>query len=107
MAILRSFIFRPESNLPRPDSLPGVPRPDDVFSRDDVILKECRPAHNMGRHLRDCSIPYTKQRALKTGHPPGKRARFGIARLAESHARAKTYGPRSETLSVSRIHGND
>src|ERR1700730_620059 len=39
MAILRSFIFRPESNLPRPDSLPVVPHPDDVFLRDDAILK--------------------------------------------------------------------
>jgi hypothetical protein len=39
MAILRSFIFRPESNLPRPDSLPVVPHPHDVFLRDDAILK--------------------------------------------------------------------
>ena len=39
MAILRSFIFRPESNLQRPDSLPVVPPPDDVFLRDGVILK--------------------------------------------------------------------
>src|ERR1700730_4047819 len=39
MAMLRSFIFRPESNLPRPDSLPVVSYPDDVFLRDDVVLK--------------------------------------------------------------------
>jgi hypothetical protein len=39
MAILRSFIFMPKSNLQRPDSLPVVRHPDDVFLRDDVILK--------------------------------------------------------------------
>ena len=39
MAILRSFIFRPESNLPRPDGLLVVPHPDDVFLRDGANLK--------------------------------------------------------------------
>ena len=39
MAILRSFIFVLESNLPRPDGLPAVRHPDDIFLRDDVILK--------------------------------------------------------------------
>ncbi len=98
MAILRSFIFRPGSNLPRPDSLPVVPYPDDVFLRDDVVSKNVSQPHNMGRHLRDCSIPYTKQRGLETGHPLGKRVRFGIARLAEPTFQRKPMTPVQSSL---------
>ena len=89
MAILRSFIFRPESNLPRPDGLLAVPHPDDVFFRDDANLKKCQQAHRVGRHLRDWRIPYTKQRGLETGHPPAKRHDLGSPDWRSPHVPAK------------------
>ena len=90
MAILRSFIFRPESNLPRPDSLPVVHPPTTFFFERRRYFEECQPANNMGRHLRNCSIPYTKQRGLETGHPRGKKGTIwdrpfgGVPRSSEN-----------------------
>jgi hypothetical protein len=107
MAILRSFIFRPESNLPRPDSLPVVPHPDDVFLKDDAILKNVSQPTIWGGTFAIAASLIPNNAVWKPVIRVAKMARFGIARLAESHVPAKTYDPRSETPSVSRIHGND
>src|ERR1700724_192250 len=106
MAILRSFISDLNQICRARTACRSYTAPATFFER-RRYFEECQPARNMGRHLRDCSIPYSKQRGLETGHPPAKRARFGTARLAESRVPAYTDDLRSATLSVSRIHGND
>jgi hypothetical protein len=83
----------PKSNLQRPDGLPVVRHPDDIFFRDDVILKNVSQPTIWGGIFVDHSIPYTKQRGLETGHPPGKRARFGTKCLAESPFQRKPMTP--------------
>jgi hypothetical protein len=104
MAILRSFIFRPESNLPRPDSLPVVPHPDDGVLRDDVILKNVSQPTIWGGifAIAACLIPNNA-----VWKPVIRLAKGQIWDRPFGGVQAKTYGPRSETPSVSRIHGND
>jgi hypothetical protein len=107
MAILRSFIFMPKSNLQRPDGLPVVRHPDDIFLRDDLILKNVSQPKIWGGIF-----------AIAASLIPNNAVWKPVIRLAKGHDlgppvwrspefQRKTYDPRSETLSVSRIHGND
>jgi hypothetical protein len=74
MAILRSFIFRPESNLPRPDSPPVVPHPDDVFVRDGAILKNVSQSTIWGGIF-----------AIAAFHIPNNAIWKPVIRLAKGH----------------------
>jgi hypothetical protein len=96
----------PETNLPRPDGLPVVHHPDDVFLRDDVILKNVGQPPIWGGTFTIAAPLIGNNAAWKP-----------VIRLAKGHDSKppvwrgatfqKTYDPRPEVLSVSRIHGND